>query len=208
MEGSKNFFVIDPSQNERMLEGHMREAQLEVELVSDSPPNITSMEGIEDMSFKAKDGSKYSTRDVADLNEYLISPSRRDGQNSDRIRNSKFIYKKELLLESTSMVHSPLEANAIRASSDMPHMSCQVSAGDALWLPSYWWHEVTSSPGPTRHFSVEDEQKDSDAVKLNVAINFWYAPLYEKEFPCKECKKKINRKYFSVLKRMVQEGLL
>ncbi len=80
------------------------------------------------------------------------------------------------LSESTSLVHSTTPT--------LDHeqaMECTVAAGEAIFVPSYWWHEVKSHP--------------SD-VGLNMAINYWFPPLYTKEFPCTECTKVFNHRVY------------
>ena len=80
------------------------------------------------------------------------------------------------LSESTSLVHS-----TTRTLDHEQAMECTVAAGEALFVPSYWWHEVKSHP--------------SDAG-LNMAINYWFPPLYTKEFPCTECTKVFNHRVY------------
>jgi hypothetical protein len=68
---------------------------------------------------------------------------------------------------------------------------------------------VVSSPGP----AIPDagrilskyipEDVGEGEMRLNVAVNYWFAPLFEKEFPCAECRKKINvEEYGDVLQRL------
>lgn len=40
-------------------------------------------------------------------------------------------------------------------------------------MPAFWWHEVRSQPDPVQH--------------RNLAINYWYKPVWQKEFPCASC---------------------
>lgn len=42
-----------------------------------------------------------------------------------------------------------------------------------LYMPAFWWHEVRSQPDP-------EQQR-------NLAINYWYKPVWRKEFPCAAC---------------------
>jgi jumonji domain-containing protein 7 len=124
-EGSKSFRIIDPSENERFYEGHMREAQLE------TIPNN------EAFSF-----SDYSFRTPMNKSDLFSE------KNVSHLRKYSFIKRK--LMESTSMVHSPvdidnIDLNRYPLSKSIPDsvMKCDVSAGDAIYLPSYFWHEVT-----------------------------------------------------------------
>lgn len=104
-------------------------------------------------------------------------------------------FKKDVLLESTSIVHTPLLLGDVMASDNVPTMSCVVHEGEALYVPSFWWHEVHSSPGPSKEFQ-------GDSIQLNAAINYWFEPLYNKEFPCAECSKRLNRRYESKLEQL------
>ncbi len=111
-----------------------------------------------------------------------------------------YAFQKHKLLESTSMVHSPIDiinpnlkrypnAQAIK------HMNCTVNSGEALFVPSYWWHEVVSHPS--------DDYDSISKLRLNMAINFWYEPLFTKSFPCPTCSKKLNQKYSRVLRDLI-----
>jgi jumonji domain-containing protein 7 len=97
-------------------------------------------------------------------------------------------FRKYELLESTSMVHTPLhfEDETVQ---HIPSIECKVNAGDAIFVPSYWWHEVTSSPGPKQKFNKRS------SIQLNAAVNFWFEPLYTKEFPCVTCLRQLNKAY-------------
>lgn len=52
-------------------------------------------------------------------------------------------------------------------------------------MPAFWWHEVDSEP---------------DETHKNIAVNFWHTPIFDKEFPCAECRLAYNRdKYEGLL---------
>jgi jumonji domain-containing protein 7 len=70
----------------------------------------------------------------------------------------------------------------------------EMDPGDMLFVPSYWWHEVVSTPGTIQNFNLEGTLADS-YVHLNVAINHWFDPLFLKEYPCAVCRKYPNKKY-------------
>lgn len=173
IEGKKTFYVMDPTQNERLYEGHIREAEIEYK--------------------KDKNDKKYK-------------------------------FYREKLTKTTSMVHSPLYMNNINItryplSKDLPKfMDCSLNKGDAIWLPSYWWHEVNSKPSDnlpipssisTLINSNNKYKKNKEYIinnnnmnmKLNVAVNWWFEPLFTKDFPCSSCRKKINSKYRDILNR-------
>ena len=76
--------------------------------------------------------------------------------------NKKFRLKK--LLESTSMVMSPVDIlkpdyQRFPKFKEALALNCTINEGDVLFMPSFWWHEVQSSPS-------KEEQR-------NVAVNFW-----------------------------------
>lgn len=155
----------------------------------------------------------------------------------------KYKFKKRKLLESTSMVHSPLDMNLLLLENDnesnnnnnnnsnnkqkqkqllkqlkrYPHseniktIKCEVKKGEALWLPSFWWHEVQSIPTESNINTNTTNQTiiQNIPLNMNIAINFWFSPLYEKSFPCKSCKKeKFNQIYSKILKQIMKEDLL
>eukprot|EP01042_Synura_sphagnicola_P000070 gene70-70_t len=153
LEGSKTFHLMDPQHNERMYEGHIREAQVGV-------------------SKGWRQGGV--------------------GMSCPRPFRSH-------LVESTSMVHSPLRLQHWRedvqkyplAADLSPPLACTVQAGEALYVPSFWWHEVVSSPGD--HNVPYPNPESPGRTNLNVAVNYWFSkPLFEKEFPCSSCKKRFN----------------
>jgi hypothetical protein len=98
---------------------------------------------------------------------------------------------------------------------DVLTMDCRVDKGDAIWVPSYWWHEVQSYPSSNISNGGDVSSARTSGLNsrqnypLNIAVNFWFAPLYEKEFPCATCKKDLlNQKYAEILKHLVEVGLL
>ena len=111
-----------------------------------------------------------------------------------RSRASRQVYRKSLE-QSTSMVHSPLTIEDAKEQG-LVSLTCTVNEGEALFVPSFWWHEVKSAPSATAHkFQQEDYEVE---IPLNVAINYWFDPLFDKEFPCVDCKKKFNLDYLNV----------
>eukprot|EP01041_Mallomonas_annulata_P007663 gene7664-15684_t len=181
LEGSKTFTLTDPQNNERLYEGHMREAQ--IELNND------------------------------DNNGSGMCPK----LQSTRLRDS------------TSMVHSPVRLHVSSDLKDFPlaaaveTMTCTVHPGQVLFVPSYWWHEVQSSPGTprpipspspsagsTKEYNKRPRTRRTGTMSqsLNVALNMWYEPLFEKEFPCAHCRKRFNGKYRDVAQRLLDEGRL
>ena len=130
----------------------------------------------------------YDPRNNYQLYEGHIPEARFSVTKSDT--NLPYTLKRSGLQESTSLVMSPvdiLNPNYERFpnfKSARP-MNCTVGPGQMLFLPSYWWHEVQSYPDSTE--------------PLNVAVNFWYEPFFQKEFPCQTCPLTVNPKYFSIL---------
>lgn len=106
---------------------------------------------------------------------------------------SRDVFHRETLMTSTSMVNSPIDLqhpNTLRYPrfQDAHALSCRIHAGETLYLPAFWWHEVQSIPHEGR----------------NVAVNFWTPPFYNKAFPCAECTLHVNLKeYQHLLKREI-----
>ena len=94
-------------------------------------------------------------------------------------------FSRRQLLQSTAMVMSPIDIRKpnlerFPAFSDAVGMTCVIREGDALFLPAFWWHEVQSRP---------------DDHARNIAVNWWFAPVWDKEFPCQECRPALSRTY-------------
>lgn len=226
LEGSKTFRLIDPQRNERMMEGHMREAQLEVQMNHD------------DKYWKSNiDWSIDEVEPSDDMKTSQTSPSHRSATASTTTGaniTSNLRFRKHQLLEATSMVHSPLEFTSTSTktrfpwSSEIAYMDCTVNgvrsesnthndqeyaqpgstdhqAVEALFVPSFFWHEVLSAPGSVHSFKKANKSR---STRLNVALNYWFAPLYEKEFPCAECRKQLNPLYRHVLESLFAQGLI
>ena len=179
VEGTKTFRLSDPENNARFYEGHMREAQLEVEIIRHNTGDI------------CVSGGKDKYEDCSSLGGEIGS-------------TTTFVFRKTKLLEATSMVHSPIDVNNINIerfpiSESIRYMDCEVGPGEALFVPSFWWHEVYSRPST---------KAAADRSRLNIAVNFWYPPLYNKEFPCASCKKNFNSDYSSLVRSAAQKGLL
>jgi len=100
LEGQKSFTIIDASQNERLREGHMREAQLEV-------------------SYARGTETKHDAPLIEDLDSSIYIPSTND-------------FRKSKLLESTSMVHSPVDIDTIQSREMIPRIQCTVRAGEVI----------------------------------------------------------------------------
>lgn len=65
---------------------------------------------------------------------------------------------------------------------------CDVQPGEALFLPSFHWHEVRSSP---------------DDQGRNTAVNMWFDPFWTKEFPCADCRMELNPLYYPQFEKYV-----
>ncbi len=103
------------------------------------------------------------------------------------LRTNRQIYRKSLE-QSTSMVHSPITIEEAKKK-EIPTMKCTVKEGQALFVPSFWFHEVASKPSDRQYKFGNLE------LPLNLAINYWFHPMYDKDFPCVECLKKMNHEY-------------
>ena len=64
-------------------------------------------------------------------------------------------------------------------------ITCTIENGDALFMPSYWWHEVNSKP---------DREK-----KFNLAFNFWYTPIILKKSGFINSKLDLNPVYYKMI---------
>jgi len=94
-------------------------------------------------------------------------------------------FHRSTLTESTSLVMSPVDLShpdlkRYSLFKNAVSMTCTIEAGDVLYLPSFWWHEVKSSP---------------DKFKRNIAVNYWYKPFLDKAFPCDSCRLFVNPFY-------------
>lgn len=65
-------------------------------------------------------------------------------------------------------------------------VTCTVGSGEALYVPAFHWHDVHSFP--------EESNKECASFR-NLAVNLWAKPLFEKEFPCKECPEILGKTY-------------
>ncbi|KAL4225174.1 hypothetical protein ACF0H5_015866 [Mactra antiquata] len=95
-------------------------------------------------------------------------------------------FTKQQLVDSTSMVMSPVDIQNPNLKrfplfGETYPMNCTIDEGEVLYIPAFWWHEVQSYP------NIKEGR--------NLAVNFWYEPFLQKEFPCQECKLDVNPKY-------------
>jgi len=109
--------------------------------------------------------------------------------DTKRFRNAK-------LLDSTSMVMSPVDINTpdLKRFSNFTNaipLDCHLKEGDVLYMPAFWWHEVQSYPNSDEH--------------RNLAVNFWYEPFLQKEFPCVDCKLDVNPIYRELIEKFAEE---
>lgn len=97
-------------------------------------------------------------------NENLYEAHIPEAMLSINFTTRKFSRKK--LLESTSMVMSPVDIarpdlKRFPKFSEAKRTKCVLKPGDVLFMPAFWWHEVQSYPDPNEN--------------RNLAVNFWYA---------------------------------
>ena len=71
---------------------------------------------------------------------------------------------------STGLAVIPAPADALAADAATETV-CELSAGEMLYLPCGWWHEVTSSSGDAGRAS-----QPSPPPQPHVAINWWFHP--------------------------------
>ena len=132
-----------------------------------------------------------------------------------------------------------IDINRYPLSKNITYMTCEVNPGEAIFLPSFFWHEVTSHPGNEINLNSTMKYHESSSVlseskfeytlplagkpddrtskmmtttttsaveklRLNMAINYWFDPYFNKEFPCKSCRKKFNHeRYFKKLLKII-----
>lgn len=90
------------------------------------------------------------------------------------------------LQTSTSIVNTPVDIlnpnfglfPAFRGALPLATV-CDVQPGEVLYLPSHWWHEVESAP--------DEELIAVGEADQNIAVNFWYEPLFTRAVPCQGC---------------------
>lgn len=98
--------------------------------------------------------------------------------------------------ESTSLVMSPIDMGDPFVFERFPLFrnaspwKIEVRAGQCLYLPAFWWHEVVSSPPP----AGEDEYV--------LAVNTWFEPVLTRDFPCPSCRLKAN---LAVYRKQLQQ---
>jgi jumonji domain-containing protein 7 len=71
-------------------------------------------------------------------------------------------------------------------------LNCTVGRGEMLYLPAFWWHEVQSAP------DIADP-----AHPRNIGVNIWYAPVFDKAFPCRTCRPDLNPAYFDTVAKYI-----
>ena len=182
--GSKKFFLLDPTHNNRLREGHMREALLGAQVTY-----------YHQEQQQQQQQARERNNDEDDSKRRLLTSDEAARRPYQDVRVSVTNFKKHTLTESTSMVHSPvtMDFGGILPP-DLPHMECHVHAGEMFFVPSFWWHEVQSSPGDLVNATttIDTGLDDHRHMQYNAAINMWYTPLFDKNFPCPLCKKFLN----------------
>lgn len=126
-------------------------------------------------------------------------------------------------------VHSPIDlknlaqsAERYPSAADIRFMDCTVHEGEAIFVPSFYWHEVTSTPSNPTSFhhhpdegngrtlvgsEAEETKSTSQQIAFNLAVNHWFTPLFNKEFPCSQCRKQFNTAYRDVLESYIAATL-
>lgn len=90
-------------------------------------------------------------------------------------------------------------------------MLCDARPGEAMYIPSYWWHEPESIPQlDERTADGAPRFGDEDAANaggmhpgINVAVNFWYEPFFTKPAPCPTCAFEVAPRYHDVVERLL-----
>lgn len=73
-------------------------------------------------------------------------------------------------------------------------LTCEVSAGDMLYVPAWWWHQVETNADIER----ETAETAHENQAWSSAINFWFVPYYVKPFGCAGCSLRRNTNYYKL----------
>jgi hypothetical protein len=57
------------------------------------------------------------------------------------------------------------------------------STGDDIQLKNEIIYNITN---------FRNNNRKQEEIKFNAAVNYWFTPLFQKEFPCATCRKYIN----------------
>jgi len=101
--------------------------------------------------------------------------------------NYDIVQRSEAKNEDISFFNSPVQLSNVdfdrfpllRAA--LPPKVCHLNQGEILYLPSFWWHEVESTP---------------DGEGRTIGINYWYSPYKTKPIPCPTCIPKVNEEEY------------
>ena len=63
---------------------------------------------------------------------------------------------------------------------------CTLRAGDMLYVPSWWWHQVDTEPSSSPLTTTTATQQSDDSG-WSAALNFWFEPYFVKPFGCAAC---------------------
>ncbi|EDQ84488.1 uncharacterized protein MONBRDRAFT_12766 [Monosiga brevicollis MX1] len=108
-------------------------------------------------------------------------------------------FRRHRLQEATAMVMAAVDIEAPDFADrhpllvQVPYLDCTIQPGDALFMPAFWWHEVQSQPDADEH--------------RNLAVNYWYEPVWTREFPCPTCDRVYNRHIYgdALLRHQAQD---
>ena len=135
LRGAKTFTLYDPTQSARLYAGTpLVEARFEAEVVPGPGPPGLGG-GVSDVRV-----TRSKAQDLSSQKPVRLSP-----------------YSPVNISSPSSVSRFPEFAEAIPT-------QCRAEAGDLLYVPSRWWHEVTS----------EGDDEDDKTV----AVNFWFHPWY------------------------------
>jgi len=113
------------------------------------------------------------------------------------------------LTEATSMVNTPVDVQSpdldaypfFRDAIANVHVCrADAGAGEAIFLPAFWWHEVLSEP------KQQATSSDDGNLEHNLAVNFWYKPLVRRNFPCRDCSWELDLRYSKAVQAAFAEA--
>ena len=134
--------------------------------------------------------------------EFILFPPCSKGMYEGHIRQATLTYdferdqfSRETLEEATSMVMSPVDLDDPSPSrfplfNPEEAIRVTVERGDVLFLPAWWWHEVHSSPHQG----------------WNVAVNFWFHPVWTKPFPSPDATLRLDWKRYGSRIRWTEDA--
>jgi len=207
VQGRKVVLMMPPYNNQRIGEGHLQEGELAVDI---SAGRTTPGRLLESTSMVNSPFDLMARRSLPPI------PQERKESDTDKFGryDSSSVYgmnsfgrpslqsvHAQTLGGNASMEGDSASQDAFDAARRDGVYVCVAEPGQAVWLPSFWWHEVISEAGTEIHEHEDGSNADAD-LAFSAAVNYWFEPLLTKEFPCSDCDLSLNTKqYYDMLVR-------